>query len=186
MANNISVKDASASTVVMKTTDNAGVHTSHVNVDNTVTVSGSVSLSGGIPAGSNAIGKLNANAGVTIGGVEVVGRTTNGMSIYRNIDVDETGVLVKGSAGVVYDLHLMNQGSAARYIKLYDKATAPTVGTDAPVMTVYLVGRSYIELTSAIGWPFSSGIGVGATTGVADADTGAPGANECLVNLLYK
>lgn len=34
MANNISVKDAAASTVTMKTTETSTVHTSHVNVDN--------------------------------------------------------------------------------------------------------------------------------------------------------
>lgn len=33
MANNITVKDASAANVVVKTTDNAGVHTPHHNVD---------------------------------------------------------------------------------------------------------------------------------------------------------
>lgn len=36
MANNIDVKDAAAATQTMKTTDNAGVHTPHTNVDNTV------------------------------------------------------------------------------------------------------------------------------------------------------
>lgn len=40
MANNITVKDASLATQTMKTTETGGVHASHVNVDNTVPVSG--------------------------------------------------------------------------------------------------------------------------------------------------
>lgn len=48
MANNISVKDASSVTQVMKTTDTGGVHTTHHNIDL-------------IAAGSNVIGRVGVN-----------------------------------------------------------------------------------------------------------------------------
>jgi hypothetical protein len=40
LANNVSVKDATGTTQTFKTTDNTGVHTSHVNVDTTVLPTG--------------------------------------------------------------------------------------------------------------------------------------------------
>lgn len=58
MANNISILDSADAAQVTKTTDTAGVHTAHVNVD-------------AIAAGTNAIGKLAANSGVDIGDVDV-------------------------------------------------------------------------------------------------------------------
>jgi len=63
MANNISVKDASASTQVLKTTDTAGVHTPHHLVDGTVAVTdngGSLTVDGTVTA--NAGTNLNTSA----------------------------------------------------------------------------------------------------------------------------
>jgi hypothetical protein len=39
---------------------------------------------------------------------------------------------VKASAGQVYSLFVSNINAAVRYLKLYNKASAPTVGTDVP------------------------------------------------------
>lgn len=40
---------------------------------------------------------------------------------------------VKATAGNIYTITLSNNGAAAAYFKLYNKATAPTVGTDTPL-----------------------------------------------------
>ena len=40
---------------------------------------------------------------------------------------------VKATAGNIYTINLSNNGAAAAYFKLYNKATAPTVGTDTPL-----------------------------------------------------
>ena len=48
MANNIAVKDAAGATQTVKTTDNAGVHTPHHNVDSLPA----------LPSGTNDIGKV--------------------------------------------------------------------------------------------------------------------------------
>ncbi|MER9574895.1 hypothetical protein NKI78_04480 [Mesorhizobium sp. M0400] len=77
----------------------------------------------------------------------------------------------KGSTG---DLHLVNGNNASgaiRYMKFYNKATAPTVGTDVPVLTLALpTGAFSFNLN---GFYFSTGIAYALTTGAADADTGA-------------
>jgi len=110
---------------------------------------------------------------------------SGGLSIYRDIDLDETGINIKASAGQLYGWYLFNDSAAHRYVKLYNKATAPTVGTDTPVMTIPLPIGSGANVEYNIGITFSLGIGIGATTGVADNDTGAPDANDVVVNILY-
>jgi hypothetical protein len=112
---------------------------------------------------------------------------TRDLAIYRDLDLDETGISVKASAGSVLSLHLSSAASGALYVKLYNKATAPTVGTDTPVLTFRVrAGEDRDVPIPADGIPFALGIGIGCTTAFADADTGAPGANEMVVNLTYE
>lgn len=80
--------------------------------------------------------------------------------------------VAKAGAG---DLHMVsgyNAAAAVRYIKFYDKATAPTVGTDTPVLMYALAPSAAFNL-NADGFFFSTGISYALTTGAADADTGA-------------
>lgn len=117
--------------------------------------------------------------------------TSGGLSISRTLSANNTtGINAKGSAGQVYGFVITNQNAATRYVKLYNKATAPTVGTDTPVMTLAIPGNAngagMVAAEFVSGIAFGTGIGYGITTGVADADTGAPAANEVIVNLMYK
>jgi hypothetical protein len=75
MANNFAVKDAAAASTTIKSTDTAGVHVTHHNIDviaagdNNI---GNVDIASALPAGTNAIGKLAANSGVDIGDVDIL------------------------------------------------------------------------------------------------------------------
>jgi hypothetical protein len=79
------------------------------------------------------------------------------------------------------DLHVVNGNNAAgalRYLKFYNKASAPTVGTDVPVITLALpTGAFSFNLN---GHYFSTGIAYALTTGAVDADTGALTAADIL------
>ena len=116
---------------------------------------------------------------------KVVPASGGGLSVYRNINLSTTGVTIKSSAGQIYGWFLFNRSSAVRYVKLYNKASSPIVGSDTPFMTIPLPagGGANVNFTSGI--TFSKGIGVGATTGVSDGNTGAPAANEVIVNIVY-
>lgn len=110
-----------------------------------------------------------------------------GCTTYRNNDLDENGVNIKASAGTVYGLVAMNTNAAARYLRLYNKATAPNSG-DTPRMTILLAAgpsQRDINFAGAMGVDFGTGIGVRATTGSGDADTGAPSANDIYISLFY-
>lgn len=107
-----------------------------------------------------------------------------GWSVWRDLDLDETGVVVKASAGAIGGWYIYNGATSVRYVKLYDKATAPDA-TDTPTMTLPIPSSSAANVEFAMGIPFAAGISCRATTGVADADVGAPAANDVIVNLLY-
>lgn len=97
---------------------------------------------------------------------------------------------VKASAGQLYALQVINLNAATRYLKLYNKATAPTVGTDVPVQTLPIppnstTGGGFV-LPVPVGMEFTTGIAFALTTGVADADVGAVAANEIIVNYCTK
>lgn len=110
-----------------------------------------------------------------------------GLDIFRSLDLDETEEDVKTTAGKVYGWYFFNAASSTRYIKFYN-ATAATVvvGTTTPVMTIPVPAGSAANVEFAHGIPFSTAICVAATTGIADADTGAPAANDVVVQILYK
>lgn len=115
--------------------------------------------------------------------------TSGGHSIYRLISAATTNAAsIKGSAGQVYGAIITNTNAAVRYVKLYNKATAPTVGTDIPVMTLAIPGNTAgagMVFSFENGIAFGTGIGSATTTGAADSDTGAVAANEIIVNLFY-
>lgn len=183
------------------------IKTSVETIDNTVGGTElQVDIVGALPAGTAAIGKLAANSGVDIGDVDVtsisagtnaignvglIGRTSGGLSIFRSIDIDETEEEVKATAGQLFTITAFNRTAAPLYLKFYNATAANvTVGTTTPVMTFVVPanadsdGAGFIHATD-IGYAFGTAITVACTTAVADNDTGAPGANDCVINLGY-
>lgn len=95
---------------------------------------------------------------------------------------------VKASAGAVYAIQVTNINASARFLKFYDKASAPTVGTDTPIKVLQIPGNtsgSGIVEALGIGIKFSSGIAFAITGGAGDSDTTAISANDVIVNLDY-
>lgn len=129
-----------------------------------------------LPTGSNTIGNVQPVAGASGGSTPshaISAATTNATN-------------VKASAGLLYGLSISNTNAAARYFKLYDKATAPTVGTDIPKMTIQVPGNGTVIRAFPVGLAFSAGIGYAATGAITDGDTTAIGANDLSMDLDYK
>lgn len=113
--------------------------------------------------------------------------TSGGCDVGKVVSAASTNATsLKASAGQVYGIALVNTNASARYVKLYNKASSPTVGTDTPVFTIGLPGAGGISLPFPHGIPFATGIAYALTTGAADSDTGAVAANEITGLLLYK
>lgn len=108
-----------------------------------------------------------------------------GATPYRNLSLGVTGQVVKSTPGRLYGGHVYNAAASARFLKFYNKATAPSEA-DTPVLTIGVPATSLVALPfPSCGVGFSAGLSVRASTGVADADTGAPSANDVVLNLLY-
>lgn len=93
---------------------------------------------------------------------------------------------IKGTAGTIYAITCSNAGAAAAFVKLYNKATSPTVGTDVPVITIPIPAASIVSLNMGVlGHRFATGIGLAITNLVADSDTTAVAVNQVKVITSY-
>ncbi len=82
---------------------------------------------------------------------------------------------VKTKSADLFRVGGYNASAALRYLKIYNKASAPTVGTDAPVLTIPLEpSKSFsIALGGTGGIYLSAGLAYAITIGAADNDAGA-------------
>lgn len=93
---------------------------------------------------------------------------------------------VKGSAGQLYGIDVFNNAAYPVYVKFYNKATAPTVGTDTVLRAFGVqagVGRR-AEFVNGIA--FATGIAMAITKGITDADTTAVALSDCVVDVDWK
>ena len=175
----------------------AAIQTAVEILDNVVSGSeAQVDVVGSLPAGTNNIGDVDvatiAAGANLIGDVGIGVRTSGGTTIFRSLDLDETEEEVKASAGQVYWITAFNLSTGVRFLKFYNATAANvTVGTTTPVLTIPIPTQAAsangagLVLSIPNGIAFGTAITVAATTGVADNDTGAPGANEVIVNIGY-
>lgn len=93
----------------------------------------------------------------------------------------------KGSAGRVYKIRGNSARASVCYLKLYNKASAPTVGTDIPILTLAIKASDVFDIDfGSIGYYFSTGIAYAITGAAADADTTAIASGDILgLNMIY-
>lgn len=85
----------------------------------------------------------------------------------------------KTSGGRVYAISGYNAKASVVYLKFYDKATAPTVGTDVPALTLALPPETAFNINLS-GHVFNLGIAYGLTTDAADNGTTALSSGDVL------
>ncbi len=137
-------------------------------------------------AGASTSLRTSANSFIFNGATWDREKKSNAVSRILSAAADTNATSAKASAGDLFVIHGHNASATARYLKLYNKASAPTVGTDTPVMTLYLPPLLTFKFEFNKGHYFSTGIAYALTTGVADADTGALTAADVLgLNVVY-
>lgn len=78
----------------------------------------------------------------------------------------------KSSAGNLFEISASNPTATAAFLKLYNKASAPTVGTDVPLLTIPIPANGQISLEfGELGKRFSLGIAIAVTPLITVADT---------------
>lgn len=80
--------------------------------------------------------------------------------------VSGVGGVIKATAGQLFSVTAYNVNAGVRYLHFYNKATAPTLSTDTPILTVPLLGASVrdIPIGAGLGGEFSAGIAWAYTT----------------------
>lgn len=148
-----------------------------------------VSSSAGAAAGSNTQGVLLVRAYLELFNGVSWDQVTKSNSTSRLLSAaaSTNATSVKASAGNVYRIRGENTNAAKRYLKLYNKASAPTVGTDTPVLTFVLAATAPFDIDlGALGHYCSTGIAYAITTAAADSDTGALTAGDvACMNITY-
>ena len=110
-----------------------------------------------------------------------------GASVAKLISAASTNATsVKGSPGRLYGLHLTNTSAVSWvYVKLYNKASSPTVGTDVPAAIFALGPGESLPPLNSQGVAFTTGIALAVTGLAADADTTAIAANQVVGTIEY-
>ena len=94
--------------------------------------------------------------------------------------------VVKGAAGSVFSVIASNVGAGAAFLKLYNLAVAPTVGTSVPVLTIPIAPSGVVALDfGTLGVRFATGIAFAITNLVADSDATVIVAAQVKVMLGY-
>lgn len=93
---------------------------------------------------------------------------------------------LKATPGQIGGWYIFNNAAAVRYVKLYNKASAPTVGTDVPVWVIGVPagGAANMEFTNGLQFPV--GIAYATTTGITDADATAVALSDLSISLAWK
>jgi hypothetical protein len=98
--------------------------------------------------------------------------TASGVTPSRiNAAASTNATSLKASAGQLYTIDVFNPAAYNVFLKFYNKASAPTVGTDTPVLTIPIQAGGGYSARWPSGLPFATGIAYAITKLQADSDT---------------
>jgi hypothetical protein len=150
-----------------------------ITVGGTVSVSGTVTANigtGSLAAGTNAIGDV---------GIQYRGNNTGAATIRHIVSAVGTNAAnVKATAGRVVGWSLTNTTAAFKYVKLHNTAGVPTAGAGV-VQTIGIPPNSTVANQLPGGAGYSTGIGITIVNGPADNDTTAVAANDVVGDLFF-
>jgi hypothetical protein len=119
-------------------------------------------------------------------GVTQVGGNVSRARIQSAASTNATSV--KASAGQLHSLYVANNGATIAFLKLYNKASAPTVGTDVPLVTIALpISGAPVIIDLSVPDIYGTGIAysIQGATGAADSDTSSVAANQVTGFICY-
>lgn len=138
------------------------------------------------PAGAAQVALV---AGTALAGyVGVSGKTTGGATAAKLVSAATTNATsLKASAGTLYGGRAFNSGASPAFLKFYNKASAPTVGTDVPVLVIGIPAGQSVDfgIGNSVGINFATGIAYAITGGMADNDTAAIAAAQVCLAMSY-
>lgn len=169
-------------TVIGADSDGLKVNVSNASIPVTDN-GGSLTVDGTVAATQSGSWTVTSNAGT---GTMLVKQSHQPTPYKLNSAASTNATSVSTTANtLLYGYYISNTNSSVRYVKFYNKASAPTVGTDTPVLVLAIPGTGAANVSFPAGINFTTGLAFATTTGAADSDTAAVAANEVIVNLVY-
>lgn len=166
---------------------------SEVKINNTTAVP--VSIAAQLHAIIDSLPAISLAAGSSLSVNNTLANPVPTLDINRSSVISKTvsaattnAKLIKTGKSFIYMLYVTNTSSlsAIRYLKIYDKATIPVVGTDVPILTFPIPNglATPLMITVPEGIPFVNGIGIGITGALADLDVTAIVAADVIVTMV--
>jgi hypothetical protein len=109
---------------------------------------------------------------------------------FKSSTASTNATSVRGSAGsvfniIVHNTHSGGGGGSAITLRFYDKATAPVVGTDVPMIIIHVQSNDSKEINFTSGITFKNGIAYSITAGNSLLDTTPVSADGVQVYIGY-
>ena len=140
-----------------------------------------LALDAALPTGANTIGNVTLTSGAV---TTPTSSTTTSATLSSAATTNAT--LVKNSAANLYSVTASNVGAAAAFLKVFNLAVAPTVGTSVPFLTIPIAASGIANIQfGAQGFRMATGISFSITNLVADSDTTAVAAAQIKVSVAY-
>ena len=133
---------------------------------------------------ARAIQNVQANMAGNTALVPVTAGGTNDFHLVSTASTNATNI--KSSGGQVYGYEIWNAAAAARFVRLFNKATAPVPGTDAPFRTIGVPAGGRASFHTSNGLAMGNGIGIDATAAAADLDATATAAGDLIIDIDWK
>lgn len=109
-----------------------------------------------------------------------------GSSDFHLVSAAGTNVTsIKNFIGQIYGYEIFNASASTRYVKFYDTAGTPTVGTDTPYRTVGIAAGSRAQFHSSTGLQFNNGIAFATVTGAADSNSTGVSVGDLTIDIDY-
>lgn len=154
--------------------------TGTVAVSGGVAVTGAVSVTGAVTVS----GTATVSGAVTVSGTATTTPTTPTPYTLTTAASTNTG-FVKASAGSLFELTVFNSSGATVYVKIYNKASAPTLASDVPVFVIPVAAAAFtVANFGQLGKRFATGIAIAVTGAAGFTDTTNIAANV-LVSATY-
>jgi hypothetical protein len=117
----------------------------------------------------------------------VVASTTTAATVLYTVNSAATtnAASIKASGANLYGLSVMNASATTKYVRLFNLATAPTVGTSVPIMVVAVPATSSKEIEYVPAVRFGTGLAVAITGGAAATDSTAVAAGDVQLLVSY-
>ena len=141
----------------------------------------------GMAASGGAVSPIDAANPLPM--VAPVQTTAGGLSTLRRVaTADTNAAIVKAAPGRVYGYVIANASAAAKFVRLYNKATLPAPAADSAliVRSIMIPAGGVVSYHAPAGLAgFAAGIGIAATGAIADNDATALAAADLLIQIDY-